>query len=536
MTNLMRLIVIALVCSLFGCSSTLPFIADREANQPAEDIVPPAGAEPQDKLTPAAQLTAPIDPEPVAELEEDDLWQRIRSGFALGDVRHERVEDYVQWYAKHQGYIDRVSARGQRYLYHITQRVEEEGLPLEIALLPIIESAFDPFAYSHGRASGMWQFLAGTGGDFGLKQNWWYDGRRDVIDSTEAAISYLTYLHGLFDDDWLLALAAYNTGQGNLRRAIARNKRAGKPTDFWSLRLPRETRAYVPQLLALSRVVSQPDTYGITLPPLANAPYFASVDIGSQIDLAQAADLAGITMDELYLLNPGYNRWATDPAGPHRLLVPHASAEAFTQALAQIPAEQRISWERYTIKSGDSLIKIARQHNTSVEALQTANQLRSSRIRAGDTLLIPNSREPAAFYAHSQAQRLQQKQQNSQGAAGSQKIEYTVRRGDSFWRIANQHRVTVSALARWNGMAPRDTLRPGQKLVVWSKSDQSQQSSDQQGVTRKLSYRVRKGDSLARIASQFNVSVTDITRWNKVSTRGYIHPGQLLTLFVDVTR
>jgi len=533
MTQAFRLFVFTLSLVLCGCNQTLPFFAsNEEPEQP-----PPTGVEPQDKLSSAQQLATPIDPEPVAEWVTEDLWQRLRNGYALGDIEHDRVEHYIRWYAKHQGYINRVSERGERYLFHIAERLEQENLPLEIALLPIIESAFDPFAYSHGRASGMWQFLTGTGRDYGLKQNWWYDGRRDVLDATDAAINYLVDLHRMFDGDWLLALAAYNTGQGNLRRAINRNKRAGKPTDFWSLRLPRETSAYVPQLLALAHIVRQPEQYGITLPPLPNTPYFSIAEIGSQLDLAQAAELAQVSMDELYLLNPGLNRWATDPAGPHRLLLPVAATDTFNLALAQIPAEQRISWERYRIQNGDSLIRIAKKHNTSVEALQAANQLSSSRIRAGDTLLIPHASKEAAFYAHSQPQRLQQVQNRAQGAKGSTKLEYTVQRGDSFWRIANRHKVTVSALARWNGMAPRDTLRPGQTLVVWSQSAKQQSSSSvRDNVTRKLSYRVREGDSLARIASRFNVSVADISRWNKVSSKNYIHPGQLLTLFIDVTQ
>ncbi|HEY7886421.1 MAG TPA: LysM peptidoglycan-binding domain-containing protein [Cellvibrionaceae bacterium] len=532
MTEATRLFILVLtVLLLQGCSQFSPF----QSNNESSSLVVPTGAIAADNTEPPALVQ--LEPEPIP-LPPADLWQRIRSGFALSEIDDQRIEQYVSWYSKHQRYIDRVSDRGQRYLYHIVERLEEEGLPLEIALLPVIESAFDPFAYSHGRASGMWQFLVGTGGDYGLRQSWWFDGRRDVIDSTEGAISYLKHLHQMFDNDWLLALAAYNTGQGNLRRAIARNKRAGKPTDFWSLQLPRETRAYVPQLLALSRVVGNPEKYGITLPGMPNQPYFVSVDTGSQIDLAEAAELAGISMDELYLLNPGFNRWATDPEGPHRLLLPVSLAEAFTLALAEIPAEQRISWQRYTIKSGDSLGKIARQYNTSIDALKIANQLKSTRIRAGASLLIPSAREPAAFYAHSQSQRLQQTQNQAQGAPGSQRIEYTVKSGDSFWRIANQHQVTVNALARWNGMAPRDTLRPGQKLVVWSQSAQTTTVANTQsnGVTRKLSYKVRQGDSLARIASRFNVSITDISRWNDVSTRGYIHPGQLLTLFVDVTK
>lgn len=511
---------------LAGCATT-----DITQPSPSDETAAAPAAEPAQALP----APSPIEPEQAEPAIEADLWDRIRDGFALQEFAHPKMEQYVGWYASHPEYIDRVFARGQRYLYHIVGQIEAEGLPLEIALMPVVESAFDPFAYSHATATGMWQFMAGTGSDYGLKQNWWYDGRRDVIDSTNAAITHLKRLHTMFDGDWLLALAAYNTGQGRLMRSIRRNKKLGKPTDFWSLELPRETRAYVPQLLALSKVIGNPGDYNLTLPALANAPYFVSVDIQSQLDLAQAADLAGISMDELYLLNSGFNRWATDPEGPHRLNIPVEQLESFNAGLAEIPTDSRISWQRYTIRSGDSLIKIARQFNTSAEALQTANNLRSSRIRAGDTLLIPKASHNLEHYAYSAPQRKEQTQNKSRGESGSQKIQYTVRKGDSFWRIANQHKVSVSSLARWNGMAPRETLKPGQKLVIWTKNPQAR-SSDNRGVTRKLSYRVRSGDSLARIANKFNVSVSDISRWNSVSASSYIHPGQSLTLFVDVTK
>ncbi|MDO3385691.1 LysM peptidoglycan-binding domain-containing protein [Gilvimarinus sp. SDUM040013] len=516
-----------LLLSTYGCASLTSSTDSQTAVSEDPIQPPPVVAVP----LPQKPKTAETPQEPVLEA---DLWHRIRAGFELQDYAHPKMDQYVRWYSSHPEYIERVFNRGERYLYHIVGRIEAEGLPLEIALMPVVESAFDPFAYSHATATGMWQFMAGTGSDYGLKQNWWYDGRRDVIDSTDAAITHLKRLHALFDGDWLLALAAYNTGQGRLMRSIKRNKRAGKPTDFWSLELPRETRAYVPQLLALSKVINEPSAYNIALPELANAPYFVSVDIDSQLDLAQAAELAGISMDELYLLNPGFNRWATDPEGPHRLNIPVAKQADFNQGLAAIPTESRISWQRYTIRSGDSLIKIARQFNTSAEALQTANNLRSSRIRAGDTLLIPKASANGAHYAFSAPQRLAKTQEKSKGAAGSQKIMYTVRKGDSFWRIANQHKVSVSSLTRWNGMAPRETLKPGQQLVIWTKTAKAQTTN--QGVTRKLSYRVRQGDSLARIADKFNISIRDITRWNSVSTNQYIHPGQSLTLFVDVTK
>ncbi|WP_084005076.1 lytic transglycosylase [Gilvimarinus polysaccharolyticus] len=496
---------------------------------------PIGAAEEDSEATQPVAVSAPPIAQPKAPPTELTLLDRVRSGLMFSELDHTRVDQYENWYAKHPEYIDRVFERGQRYLYYIVQRLEEEGLPLEIALLPVVESAFDPFAYSHATAAGMWQFMSGTAGDYGLKENWWYDGRRDVVASTNAAISYLKRMHTLFDGDWLLALAAYNTGQGRLLRAIKANKKAGKSTDFWSLKLPRETQAYVPQLLALSHVVANPEQFKITLPEIPNAPYFVAIDIGSQLDLAQAAELAGITMEELYLLNPGFNRWATDPAGPHSLLIPSAHAERFSSALATVDPAQRISWERYKIRSGDSLIRIANNHNTNVEALKSANQLRSSRIRAGDTLLIPTASAGADYYELSVNQRRLGSQKRSKGNSNGEKINYTVRKGDSFWRIANNHQVSVSSLARWNGMSPRDTIKPGQKLVVWSKNIK-EQTGDKDAVTRKLSYKVRNGDSLARIASRFNVSIKDITRWNKVSSKKYIHPGQQLTLFIDVTK
>lgn len=467
-----------------------------------------------------------------------DLWDIMRGGFTLSTEHHARIGKFENWYAKHQGYINRVTKRSRPYWRHIVHRMQEENMPLELALLPVLETAFDPFAYSHARASGMWQFLSGTASDYGLEQNWWYDGRRDVVASTDAAILYLKHLHKIFDGDWLLALAAYNTGQGNLNKAIRRNRKAGKPTDFWSLKLPRETRAYVPQLLALSHIIADPEKYNITLPALSDAPYFARVDTLSQIDLAQAATLAGISIDELYLLNPGFNRWATDPKGPHRLFIPIDRVQQFNTGLQAIPADERIRWERYKIKRGDSLIRIAKKYNTSVESLKITNQLKSSRIRAGKTLLIPIASAPNSHYVYSIPERIRQRQSQSKGAKGSRRIDYVVKSGDSFWRIARQHKVSVKSLTRWNSMSPKDTLKPGRKLVIWSKGSPQAAAPNRasNGVVRQLSYKVRRGDSLARIASKFKVRISDITRWNSVSEKGYIHPGQLLKLFVDVTQ
>jgi len=248
----------------------------------------------------------------------DDLFDRMRAGFALDEVQEPAIDTQLAWFERNPEYLERVFQRAQRYMYHIVTEVEARGMPSEFALLPVVESAYEPFAYSSSRAAGLWQFIPGTGVRFGLKQTWWYDGRRDVVESTRAALDYLQALHDEFNGDWLLAIAAYNVGEAGVERAIAYNKSVGRPTDFWHLNLPAETRAYVPKLLAMKRLMAEPERYGLEFAPIANEPYFAVIDTDSQIDLKIATQLAGTTYDEIVALNPGYNRWATDPEGPHQ--------------------------------------------------------------------------------------------------------------------------------------------------------------------------------------------------------------------------
>lgn len=457
-----------------------------------------------------------------------DIWQRLRQGFTLDrELERPKVREYVNYFSTNQGYMARVTERSRRYIFHVAEQLEQANVPMEFALLPIVESAYDPFAYSHAQASGMWQFIPATGRSFGLHQNWWYDGRRDVVESTRAASEYFNYLAAKFDGDWLLVLAAYNAGEGTVRRAIERNQKSGKGTSFWDLKLPRETRRYVPQLLALSEVVADPERYQIPLHDVGNSPYYTAVNVGSQIDLAQAAELAGVEIEELYLLNPGYNRWATDPNGNHRLLIPNDKSTQFLEALDKLPTDQRVTWQHYKVARGDSLSVIARRYETTVAAIQQTNKLRSSGIRAGQTLLIPSASGPSAQYAYSIDQRVQRRQSS---AGSGQKTSYTVRPGDTLWEIARSMSVKVRELASWNNMAPGDTLRPGQTLVAYSGSGRS---DTQNRTTRKLSYRVRSGDSLYRIARKFSIDISDIVRWNKLSKNGFLQPGQRLTLFVD---
>ncbi len=464
-----------------------------------------------------------------------DLWQRVRQGFALPHELHPRIDAELQWYARHQAYLNRVSARAKRYLYLIVEEIEKRGMPTEIALLPIVESAFQPFAYSHGRAAGIWQFIPSTGRLYGLKQNWWYDGRRDILASTRAALTLLQDLHRRFDGDWLLALAAYNSGQGTVQRAIRKNKRRHKPTDFWSLDLPRETRGYVPRLLALSILVEAPEKYHVKLPFIPNEPYVTQVKIDAQLDLALAAELADISIDELYLLNPGFNRWATDPDGPHDLLIPVDKAERFRQRLAQLPPHKRVSWKRHRIRPGENLLQIANRYNTTVALIKEVNNLRGNLIRAGNNLIIPVSTRHLDSYTLSADQRLS-KLQNTRRPG--QAVRYKVRRGDTLWDISRKYGVSVRSLAKWNGLAPRDMLRPGQTLVIWTQNKTSLPHThlSRSTVTQKVNYRVKRGDSLARISRKFRVDVEDLLRWNGLSPKKYLQPGQQLTLYVDVTR
>ncbi|MCJ7555491.1 MAG: LysM peptidoglycan-binding domain-containing protein [Gammaproteobacteria bacterium] len=463
-----------------------------------------------------------------------DLWLRMRAGFKLEPDNRKAVQQQLDWYVDHPAYLTRVFTRAQRYLPYIVAEAESRGMPLEVALLPVVESAFDPFAYSHGRAAGLWQIIPGTGKRFGLKQNWWYDGRRDPVAATRAALDYLEYLHGILGGDWLLAVAAYNSGEGNVMRAQKANIKRSRDTDFWSLSLPRETEAYVPKLLAIRAVVADPESLGLVLPPMVDAPYFEEVETGSQIDLALAADLAGVDIDELYSLNAGFNRWATDPDGPHRLMVPVDAAPVLSQALADLPARERVQWVRYKVKNGDALGNIAAKNRTTVEVLREVNDLKGSMIRAGSYLMIPTATRSLDNYSKSADARLSHTQAQPRGVS---KTEHRVRSGESFWSIGRKYGVSTRDLAKWNGMAPGDTLGAGKTLVVWTGSTPVQVGSSPSNQVRKVTYTVRQGDSLARISSRFRVSVGEIQKWNAatLTKSKYLQPGQKLVMYVDVT-
>ncbi|MEX2494956.1 MAG: LysM peptidoglycan-binding domain-containing protein [Woeseia sp.] len=472
---------------------------------------------------------------PAAETSSGDLLARLRKGFSLDEPLNSSTQMHLDWFRRHPEYLDRVFTRAQPYMPYIVAELEKRGLPLELALLPIVESAYDPFAYSHGRAAGLWQIIPGTATRFGIRQNWWYDGRRDVVDSTDGALSYLAYLHGLMDGEWLLAIASYNSGEGNVMRAVRRNKAKSLPTDFWNLKLPRETSSYVPKLLALVELVRDPELYGLELPKLEDAPQFAQADIGGQLDLALAAELAGIDVDTLYAFNSGFNHWATDPAGPHRLVLPLEVSDAFNEALAALPDNERLRWQRHKIRPGETISEIARTYRTTIPAIRSANGIAGNTIRAGAYLTIPVAAKPLGEYSKSADARLA-KTRNRQ--RDGERLEHRVRSGESFWSISRHYGVGLRELAAWNGMAPRDTLSIGQKLVVWSKKKGAVAGSapSDRSRTRKLRYTVRRGDSLYLIANRFRITVSDIVRWNSIDKNKILRPGQTLTMYVDVTR
>ncbi|RZQ47358.1 LysM peptidoglycan-binding domain-containing protein [Vibrio vulnificus] len=456
---------------------------------------------------------------------QEDVWQRIAMQLSLEVPDHEKVDYYRTWYLKHPNHLKTVSQRATPFLYLITEKIEARDLPLELALLPVVESSFDPFAYSHGSAAGLWQFVPGTGKMYGLEQNFWYDGRRDVAAATDAALDYLTYLNKRFDGNWNHAIAAYNSGGGRVSSAIRKNNKLGEPTDFFSLDLPKETSGYVPKLLALADIIANQEKYGIDIPAIPNQPALTLVDPKEQLDLAIAAQYAGLPVKELQSYNPAYNQWSTAPEGPFQLLIPVDKAEEF---LAKVEENRGkgMKMVRYKVRSGDTLSVLAEKHNTTSEVIRTANSLNGNNIRVGQYLLIPTSQKDASAYTLSAANRLAKTQAT---ARGKYKLTHTVKSGESLWSIAKANKVDHQALAKWNGMGPRDTLRIGQDLVIWKESSEG-------AIIRTVFYKVRSGDTISGIATKFKVKSNDIVKWNALQNQKYLKPGQQLKLYVDVTK
>jgi membrane-bound lytic murein transglycosylase D len=411
-----------------------------------------------------------LGPKPPGEEAPGDLWVRIRAGFAMPDLVSPVVVQRQAWYAQRPEQLRIFVDRSRKYLFHIVEALERRGLPTELALLPMVESAYNPMAYSRAHASGLWQFIPSTGRNYNLDQNFWYDARRDILASTNAALDYLQSLYDMFGD-WHLALAAYNMGENGVQRAIDRNRAQRKATDYQSITMPRETRAYVPSLQALKNIVANPVAAGIELEPIPNAPYFVTVTLTRDIDLRVAARLAEMPVEELVALNPGHNRPVVAAEHAPQLILPTDRAEAFIQNLEQHD-KPLSSWQIHTFKAGDKLEKLAAEHGLSVERLRAINGLGSKgSVVVGQQLVLPQKgssagSEPLPF--------------TPSGAART--ASYVVKRGDTWAGIAKAFGVAIADLKRVN---EGTQLVPGEQLVVEMRPKRAVTKRAKQPVAKK---------------------------------------------------
>jgi len=414
---------------------------------------PPVPKEPELFPSAAGADLEPLPP-PVG-----DLWERIVAGYAIPDLDGPLVEKWEQWYAARPEYMARMVERSRRYLYHIVTEVTARRLPTEIALLPMIESAYNPVAMSTSRASGIWQFIPSTGKHYGLTQDFWVDSRRDVLAATDKALTYLVKLHGDFDD-WQLALAAYNWGEGNVGRALARNKAKGLGTDYESLAMPAETRNYLPKLQAVKNIVRDPEKYGLALADIPDAPFFAVVKTSRKMDTKRAAELAELSLEDFLALNPQHNRPVIAGADQQSILLPIDNAEIFAAKL-QLTDQPLVSWQAYRLKPNESLPQVATKYAMSVETLRAVNGIGSkSRVPVGHTLLVPSQR-PSKEAALTLSEAV------FTTVPAGRTFYYTAKRGDTLQRVAVRYGVTAQELKTWNGIS-HDTLAAGQKLRVTS--------------------------------------------------------------------
>ncbi len=468
-------------------------------------------------------------------LDQSNLWSYIANQQKLEINNNPRIQQQLGWFKKHPDYLTRISERAQPYLYLVVQELEKEGLPIEIALLPIVESGYYPFSYSHGTAVGVWQFIPSTGRLYGLDQDWWHEDRRHILNSTRAAARYLKDLSKMFNGDWMLAVAAYNAGPGRIQNALKINQKARKQTDYWSLDLPKETERYIPKLLALSMIVKDPSKFGQQLTPIDNSKLLEVVELNSQFDLALIAQWTGLSIDEIYTFNPGLRRWATPVSLPYELLLPVSTVKSFEDNLEKAGKMPRISWLRHQIKSGDSLIYLAKKYKTTVDQIRSVNELQSDLIRAGEYLIVPLAQENEGYYSLSEKQREKSRLNTEKNA---EKIIYKVVSGDSLWKIAVQFDTTVNNLVRWNQIDLFSPLRIDKELVIWvedsNKTGLAEITRTGIDIDTKITYMVRAGDNLSKIASKYSVKVKDVLSWNNIKESQILKPGQKLLIKVNV--
>ena len=443
------------------------------------------------------------------------VWDVLRQQFSLShEVTQPEVQSQLRWLVAHPSYLNKL-AQSEPYMYHILTEIKKRHMPGEIALIPMIESSYDPFAYSGAGAAGLWQLMPGTGTDLGLKQDWWFDGRRSIRPATDAALNYLLYLHKFFNGDWVLAFAAYDSGEGTMARIIKNSGQKGNKINFWSLPVPNETKAYIPRLLALAEIIQNPQRYHVELPDIPHTPYFEEVNIGSQIDLNHAAKLAGISYQELIKLNPGYNRWATAPYRPYKLLIPADRVEDFSRNLANFPEDQRVSWTRHQVSAGDNLNIIAQRYHTTINLIKELNQLQSNSVKKGQYVLIPSSKNTAVVAKSI----LPVPNKTPRFTVLKQyKTIHIVQRNETYTLLEKKYAVSGHQIRAWNRLKSSKPLQRGQQLVIWQRSKAS-------GI-----YIVQRGDTLSAIAKLNQTKVNTLVQLNPKLNRYLIHPGERITL------
>ncbi|MCG1038681.1 MULTISPECIES: transglycosylase SLT domain-containing protein [Burkholderiaceae] len=439
----------------------------------------------------SSKHTIDVDHGSVQELQgSDDLWSRIRAGVQIPDLQSNLVNMQTNWYAQRPDYVERMTERSKKYLYHIVEELEQRRMPTELALLPFVESAFNPHALSVAKAAGMWQFVPGTGRTFKLKQNMFQDERRDVVASTSAALDYLTKLHGMFGD-WYLALAAYNWGEGSVKRAIARNLARGLPTDYQSLPMPSETRNYVPKLQAVKNIVMNPRQYGLTLPDIPNHPYFVTVTTARDIDVKVASKLAGLSLEEFRSLNPGFKQPVILGASQPQILLPFENANVFERNLKAYDGNLS-TWKTYKVTERATPAVLAKKIGVDSGMLMAVNKIPAGmRLKPGSTLLVPkddgDDEDISADVAENAVLAMEPE------VPDTRKMLIRVRRGQSIAAVARRYGVTVAQIKAWNHTR-RNTVMAGQRLILHvpvRRAIAKEMSAPRAGRVEKISARAR---------------------------------------------
>lgn len=525
-----------------------------------------------------------------------NLWDRMREDMHMPTYTSQpRVREQIRWYQNHQAYLNHIIAESAPYIYYIYQQTQKRHLPAELALIPVIESEYNPYAKSRVGAIGLWQMEPSTARGFGLKRDWWYDGSKDVVASTNAALEYFTYLHSFFNNNWPLAIAAYDCGEGRVMACARYNEYHHRSGDFWDLPLPYETQAYVPRLLAVAAIVKHPSYYGIHLAPINDQPYVEQINVGSPIQLSKAAKMADVPLTTMKVLNPGIQHDKIDPKGPYTILVPEDKAETFKEKLAALTTNEKLIWQKHIVKSKETLEKIAENYHTTIAMLKEVNGLKSNKVHANQTLLIPpanskdnnnSSTDNTALASNNNTDSSNNNNidnnngnksadsnvnssnttatENSSTDSSNQTADnsnntstqlYTVKAGDQLWKIAEKNHISTKQLRQWNHLSRHHILKEGEKLVVSDPSaatsaiastdsndtnnnttnttanntDSNNKNNDSQTQSMAITYEVKNGDDLNKIARKFHITVNQLKEANQL-TDNTIKVGQIINI------